>query len=564
MSQKTTRREFIKQAGLAGLALGLTGAGSQFIVGCARREFDIIIKGGMVYDGLGSAPMPADVGIKNGMITAIGGLGERSTDQVIDASGRVVCPGFIDAHTHTDIGLLVNPKAESKIRQGVTTEVSGQCGDSPFPVGGPEWDKAIERIEEKYGIVVDWKDADGFLNRLAKKKSAVNFVPFLGHGTLRGVAMGIEDRAPTADEMETMKKMVRVAMEQGVFGMSSGLEYTPGSYADTDEIITLCKEMADKCGVYTTHIRSEDIRVEEALDEAIHIAREANVSLQLSHLKASQQRNWHKIPRMLETIQKAGEDGLSIHADRYTYAAWSTTLQMLLPMWSREGTGEDLVQRLKDEAQWAEIKPFMLDKVNALGSWKSVLITSVRTDENKHIQGQIVPDLAAAAGLEPAKYIRELLIQEEGAVGMVGFGMSEENTEKVLAFSRTMVGSDGNSLAPYGPLSEGNPHPRSYGAFPRFLGHYIRERKILPWPEAISRITSLPAKKYGIADRGVLAKGKLADVVVFDMDKVIDKATFTNPHQYPVGIEYVIVNGKITIEKGEHTGALAGKVIRRV
>ncbi len=562
MLKNTSRRDFLKQAARTGLVIGLMPAGSRLFVGCTRREFDIIIRGGTVYDGLGGDPFAADVGLRGNRITAVGDLAGRTSHRIIDAAGLAVSPGFIDAHSHTDHLLLVNPNAESKIRQGVTTEVTGQCGDSPFPVGGPAWEKAKKDMQEEYGITVDWTDADGFLRRLEKNGTAVNFVPFLGHGTLRGVVMGLEDRQPTTDDMDAMKRALHQAMEQGVFGLSTGLEYTPGSFAKTEEIIQLCKVVAEFGGVYATHMRSEDIRLEEALAEALRIAREADVDLQISHLKASQKRNWHKLPRVLQRIQQASREGVRVHADRYTYAAWATSMRIMFPMWARQGTNEDFVARLKDNTQWERMKPFVVDRVDALGAWDRVLITRLKSEDKNDLLGKNVQQLALEVRRDPYAFVRTLLVEEQGDVGICGFGMSEENTEKVLGFPLTMVGSDGVAAAPYGILGKGNPHPRYYGTFPRYLGHYVRKQKILPLHEAIRRITSLPAEKFRLVDRGVLAQGKFADIVLFDPETVIDKATFTHPHQYPLGIEFVIVNGRVVIEKGTHTGELPGIVLR--
>lgn len=563
MGKKISRRDFLKRTGSTGLSISLVGSGMQFLVGCTRREFDLIIRGGMVYDGLGKEPVAADVGLRGGRIAALGDLSSRTTHRVIDASGLAVTPGFIDVHTHTDVGLLANPRAESKIRQGVTTEISGQCGSSPFPLGGEVAAQYKSRIKEEFEVEVDWTDADTFLRRLEKNRTAVNFVPFVGHSTVRATAMGMENRDPSNEELEEMKRFVREALEQGAFGLSTGLEYTPGSFAKTEEIIQLCRVVSKFRGIYATHMRSEDVRVEEALEEAIRIAGEADVELQISHLKASQKRNWHKLPKMLHRISQASKEGVRIHADRYTYRAWATTLQIMFPLWAREGDDEAFVRRLQDDADWGKMRPYLEDKVNALGSWESVLITRVKSEEIKHYQGKTISQLAADARRDPYAFVRELLIDEEGDVSIVGFGMSEENTEKVLAFPLTMVGSDGNAVAPYGILSKGNPHPRYYGTFPRYLGHYIREKKILTLPEAIRRITSMAAQKFEIPDRGVLAEGYCADIVLFNPETVIDKATFSNPHQYPEGIDVVIVNGRVVIEKGKHTGELPGKVLRR-
>ena len=560
MTSTTSRRNFLKKTAAAGLAVGL--GGSRFIIGCTRRNFDLIINQGMIYDGLGGTPFQADIGIRGDRIAAIGDLSGAQSELSISAEGLAVSPGFIDAHSHTDISLLINPNAESKIRQGVTTEVSGNCGSSPFPLRGDSGKRFKDRLMEAYEIDVDWDDCDGFLSRLERNGTAVNYATFLGHSNLRQAVMGQENRKPTTDELTEMKRLVREAVEHGAYGLSTGLEYTPGSFAETDEIIELCKVAAESGGLYATHMRSEDVRVIEAIEETLRIARESDISVEIAHLKANQRRNWHKLPRMLEMLLKASDAGIPVKADRYAYPAWSTTLQILFPLWSREGGVDDFIARLKDNAQWRKIKIFLADKVNALGSWESVMISSVKSKDKRDYQGKTVARLAKEAGKNPYSFTRRLLIEENGEVGIVAFAMSEENTEKVLAFPLTMVGSDGSALAVEGPLSRGNPHPRNYGCFPRYLGHYIRERNILPLNEAVRRITSMPAEKFKIKDRGLLADGKFADIVVFDPNTVIDKATFTNPHQYPEGIDYVIVNGRIVVGGGLHSGKHPGKVLR--
>ena len=562
MTQKTSRRNFIKQAAAAGLAVGI--GGSRFIVGCAGNQYDLIISKGMIYDGSGGDPFQADIGIRGDRIAAIGDLTSAQSEFFIFAEGLAVSPGFIDAHSHTDTGLLVNPNAESKIRQGVTTEVSGNCGSSPFPLMGDSGDRFKKRLKERYEIDVDWTDCDGFLSRLERNGISVNYVTFIGHSDVREAVMGPDNRPPTNDELEKMKRIVHEAVEQGAFGLSTGLEYTPGSFAETDEIVELCKVAANAGGLYATHMRNEDVRVIEAIEETLHIARESAISVEIAHLKANQKRNWNKLPRILELLQQASDAGINVHADRYAYPAWSTTLQIMFPLWSREGETADFIERLKDNAQWKKIREFVSDKINAMGSWESVMISRVKSEEKRHYQGKTVARLAKDDGKNPYTFARQLLIDEDGEVGIVGFGMSAENTEKVLAFPLTMVGSDGSALAVEGPLSEGNPHPRNYGCFPRYLGHYIRERGILPLNEAIRRITSMPAEKFMIKDRGILAKGKFADITIFNPDSVIDKATFTDPHQYPEGIDYVIVNGQIVIGKGQHSGKHPGQILRNV
>ncbi|MBN2356949.1 D-aminoacylase, partial [candidate division KSB1 bacterium] len=499
--------------------------------------------------------------IRGKKIAAIGDLSSASTRQSIDAAGMAVSPGFIDVHTHTDISLLIDPKAESKIRQGVTTEIGGNCGSSYFPLNGDHATEIKKELQKKYQLKVDWQDLGGFFRRLQQNGIAFNYATLIGHGDIRTCAMGIENRPPSPDEMKRMKTYLRAALEQGALGLSTGLEYTPGSFAETEEIIELCKVVAQYEGVYATHMRNEDVRVQEALEEALQIARLSGVSIQISHLKASQKRNWHKVPKLLQTIQSAHEGGMNIHADRYPYTAYSTSLKMLFPLWAREGEDEDFVGRLKDSGQWRKILPFVKDKIAALGSWASVLITRVKSEERRIFQGKSVEELALQAKQDPYEFVRALLIEEDGQVGMCGFGMSEENTERILAFPLTMVGSDGEAISPHGVLGQTTPHPRYYGTFPRYLGYYVRERKILPLAEAVHRITMLAAQKFGLKGRGRLSKGNYADVVILNPDTIIDKATFVQPHQFPAGIAYVVVNGKIVVANGKHTGALPGEIL---
>jgi N-acyl-D-amino-acid deacylase len=545
------------------MAAGLLGAAGSVISGCSRRQFDLLIAGGMLYDGRGGAPVRADVGIRGERIVAIGDLARSSATLVLNADNLAVSPGFIDVHSHTDVGLLVNAKAESKIRQGVTTEISGNCGSSPFPLRGPAAATTRDEIRQEFELEADWEEADGFLSRLEKNKIALNYATLVGHSTVRAAVMGLENRPPTSEEMAAMRREVAQAMEQGAIGLSTGLEYTPGCFATTDEIVDLCRVVRKYGGIYATHMRNEDVGVEEALEEAVQIALRAEVPLQVSHLKACQQRNWHKMPRLLERLAQLHERGLRVHCDRYPYTAYGTTLKLMFPMWAREGSDQDFVGRLLDQKQWQEMRAYLEERVAALGSWERVLITRVASGRHQSAQGKTVQQLAEEQGADPCDVVRQLLIAAEGKVAMCGFAMSEENTERVLAFPLTMVGSDGEAVAPYGVLARGNPHPRFYGTFPRYFGHYIRERRILPLEEAIRRVTSLPARVFGLRGRGVIAKGAFADVVVFDPQSIIDRATFTDPHQYPAGIAHVVVNGRLVIRDGEHTGCLPGRVLRR-
>ena len=553
------RRSFLQSA--AGSTALLSGLA---LKGCTTgKEYNLLIKGGIVYDGTGSSGMEADVAVANDRIVAIApNINEKKAHTVIDARGMAVAPGFIDAHTHTDIHLIVNPNAESKIRQGVTTEIGGNCGGSRFPLNDTMFEESSEYLEKEYGLDLTWRDIGGFFNRLEQQGIANNHAELLGHGTLRSFVMGPYDRPPTDEELQRMKQVVREHMQAGVFGLSTGLEYTPGNFAETEEIIDLCQDVAGLGGIHATHMRNEGDQVIESLEETLRICRETKVSTQISHLKAAAPRNWSKLDGIFSLIEGAIREGLPVLADRYPYHAWSTGLSFHFPHWTREGTSEDFVNRLKDETLRKKIEPYVNSEGERMGSWKNVVISSVFTDKNRHVEGKNILDAAAEAQKSTYEFMRDLLIEEEGHVSMVGFGMSEDNLARVLAHPQVVVGSDGNAVATEGPLSKGKPHPRFYGTFPRVLGKFSRDEGIITLAEAVKKMTSMTAEKFGLTGRGRIAVDNFADLVVFEPDKVIDSATFTDPHQYTAGIPYVIVNGQAAVSEGEHTGVLAGKVLK--
>jgi len=557
MKKRLSRRDFIKSSAGAGLLLGLTG--TRFIRGSASETFDMVIKNGTLIDGIKNKTYRGDIGIVGERIQRIGDLRGAKGKTVIDAANRVVSPGFIDIHTHTDVEILINRKAESKIRQGVTTELGGNCGSSPFPLKFPLADYE-KQLAEEADIRIDWTDLEGFHAAIESGGTAVNHATLLGQGTVRGYVMGDEQREPTKGELEHMKKLVAEAMKQGAFGLSTGLEYTPGGFAETDEIIALCQIVAEYGGLYASHIRSEDKTVLEAVSEAIHIAETAGLSLEIAHFKAVGKTNWWKLPLMIDLVERAAERGLDITADRYPYIAYSTGLTILYPQWALEGGFEKLIVRLKDDKMRQSMKAETLKKVAGYG-WDKIVISNVNKKHNQWLIGKSIGETAASKKADPYEFMCDLIIDDESNVSHIGFGMNEETTEMVLKHPLVMLGSDGSSLAPYGPLGEGKPHPRNYGTFPRFLGYYIRERKLLPLPEAIKKVTSKPADKLGLMDRGSLKPGNFADIVIFDPETIADKATFIEPHQYPVGIDYVLVNGTTVIDHGRHTEKLPGKVL---
>ena len=557
------RRTFIRGA-LRTAGLVSAGGAGLLLRGCTKgKEFDLLIAGGTVYDGTGGPPFRADIGISGGAVRSIGRIRASRAATIIKAEGLAVSPGFIDVHDHTAESLLVNPRAESAIRQGVTTLISGQCGDSPFPLTEEAFEKTRLALLAEYDLDLNWRDIRGFLGRLDEAGTALNYATFVGHGTLRAAAMGFGNRPPSAAELERMKVFVGEAMAGGALGLSSGLEYTPGSFASTEELIELCRVAARNGGVYATHMRDEETGILEAVDEAFRIARETPIRLQISHLKIGYAVNWPKFPALLDRLERARAAGVEFRCDRYPYVAWATGLDMFFPLWSREGTNEDFIARLRDPSLQDRLRAEVMVKQKELGSWDKVLISSVATDKNRPLEGMNVLDASVRAGQAPYDFMRDILVEETGRVGMITFGMSEDHLKVLLAHPLVGVGSDGLAVAPYGPLAKGKPHPRFYGTFPRVLGKYVREEKVVPLEEMIRKMTAMPAAHLGFVRRGMLKVGWAADVCVFDPERIIDKATFTEPAVYSEGIRQVVVNGEVVVDEGRHTGRLPGRVLRK-
>lgn len=555
LSKNITRRKFMQTAAAGGLysAAILTS-------GCSRTDFDILILNGSICDGTGAAPFQADLGISNGKIVAIGALQNRTAGKKIDAKDKIVAPGFIDIHSHSDTNLLVDGRAMSKILQGVTTEVVGQDGGSVAPVKNEWRERRNERLQERYGLAVNWVDFRGYFDQIRQQAISVNLMSMIGAGTLRAYVIGEENRPATEEELRQMQKLIRECQQQGARHLSSGLEYTPGSFASTEELGALASALAAG-GIYSSHIRNEDDRLEDAIREAIKIAEIGKCGLNISHLKAQGQRNWHKLDSVFAMLEAARNGGMRVTCDRYPYVAYSTGLANLFPIWAQEGGSDTFVVRLQAPEHAAQIRQYVLDKVSALGSWDSVLISGLSGEKFASFVGRRMGELAQELGREPYELLLEIMIDQNGGGGMVGFGMSEENTKRILAYPFSIIASDGSARTVEGPLSSGNPHPRNYGTFPRVLGYYVREQKALSLSEAIRKMTSLPAQVVGIQDRGKLTEGFWADVTIFDPNTVIDRANFADPKQYPIGIEQVIVNGKIVVQNGEHSGAKPGMVI---
>jgi len=534
-----------------------------------KNVYNLLIKNGYVIDGTGNSWFKADLGIKGQKISKVGKLNAEGASKILDVSGLVVSPGFIDMHSHSDLMLLINPKAESKIRQGITTEVVGNCGESAAPLNDFLWDemkKTTPHIEEAK-LRRNWSTMAEYLNLLDRQGVAVNVVPLVGHGNVRAITLGFDDRAPTKTELEQMKKKLAQAMEEGAFGMSTGLIYPPGAYTKTHELIELSKVVASYGGIYTSHIRGEGENLFDSVKEAIQIGEKAELPVEISHHKAGGKTNWGKVKESLKMMEKARTRGVDITCDVYPYTAASFGLSAMLPTWAHEGGTQKLIERLKDPKTRSRLRremdkgtPTSPSPLKSAG-WNATQIAHCR--KHPDYEGKTVAEIAKTKNIDPFKFVFDLLIEENAGGSVVRFAMCEEDVCTVLQHPLSMIGTDGSAVAPYGVLGKGKPHPRTYGTFPRVLGKYVREEKILTLENTVRKMTSLPAQKLGLRDRGLIREGMCADIVIFDPKRVVDKASYVNPHRYSVGIEYVLVNGKVTIDKGEHTGVLTGKALRK-
>jgi len=525
---------------------------------------DILIKNGFVVDGTGKPAFKADVGIAEGRISIVAEGIEQEAKRTIQAQGLHLAPGFIDPHTHSDLTLLADPRAESKIRQGVTTEVIGNCGFSPAPLLGA----AVEEVRaeaELLGIDVTWTSMAEYLEHLRSPGTAVNVMPLVGHNTVRGSVLGFDDVQPTTEQQAEMERLVAEAMEQGARGLSTGLFYPPGFYAHTEEVIGLARVAARRGGIYASHIRNESDRLLEAIAEAIEIAEQAEIRVEVAHLKLSGYQNWKGADRLLASLEDARSRGVRVGCDQYPYAASATWLAAILPYWAQTGGAKAVAERLSDpevrallRKDWEENRAEWEDR-GGMHDWTDLLITDC--DPRPDVQGKNIAEIADAEGKDPLEAAFDLIVVSEGQVECVCFGQLEDNVRTLMRHPLVVVGSDGSALAPHGVLGQRKPHPRSYGTFPRVLGRYVREEKVLSLEEAVKKMTSVTAERFGLSDRGVIREGAWADLVLFDPQTVADRATFTDPHQYPVGIPCVIVNGVVVIDQGQHTGALPGQVL---
>ena len=534
---------------------------------CAPQEsYDVVIRGGTVYDGSGAPGSRLDVGIRGDQIAAVGDLSGATAPSIVDATGLAVAPGFINMLSWSTESLLVDGRSQGEIRQGVTTEIMGE-GTSM----GPLSDDMKRRWKAEQGNIkydITWTTLAEYLKELERRGVSTNVASYVGATTIREHVIGLADRQPTPEELDRMRALVRQEMEAGALGIGSSLIYAPAFYAKTEELIELCKVAAEYRGKYISHLRSEGNRLLEAVDELIRIAREAKVPAEIYHLKAAGAANWPKMDEVIAKVEAARKEGLKITADMYTYPAGSTGLDAAMPPWVLDGGYEAAFKRLTDPATRRKIAQAITTPTTewenlylSAGSPDRVLLVEFKNDALKPLTGKTLAEVARMRGKPPEEVIMDLVLEDQSRVGTVYFMMSEDNIRKQIALPWVSFGSDAASMAPEPPFTKSSTHPRAYGNFARLLGKYVREEKVIPLEDAIRKLSGLPATNLELDRRGFLKPGLFADIVVFDAATIADKATFEEPHQYAVGMKHVFVNGVQVLKDGEHTGAKPGRAL---
>jgi N-acyl-D-aspartate/D-glutamate deacylase len=528
------------------------------------QTFDVLIRQAQVVDGSGSPWYYADLGIRGDSIVAMGKLGDATAKRVIDAPGLTVVPGFIDMHAHSDYTLLADGRAASKILQGVTTEILGES--SSVAPQSQETQKGARRTGP---IKTDWTTFREYFDRVIRSGISVNLASYVGSGQVRKVVMGSENRKPSASELSRMDELVEQAMRDGAIGVSSALSYVPNTFMSTAEIVRLCRIAARHGGIYATHLRRQDLEIRDGVLEAIDVGEKAGIPVHIFHYKVKHPEMWGRLSEFSALIDEARTRGLAVTADLYPYIAGVTGLSASMPPRFLEGGTASMLERIKSPEVRAQIRhdiehglPEWENEVAEAGGWDRMVISAVQQPENKKWEGKSMLELSRASGKDPVDAMCDLLLSEKGRVAMIQFAAADADLERAIRLPWTAIGSDGTAMHPEHFPWLGKPHPRYYGTYPRVLGRYVREKKLLSFPEAIRKMTSLPAQTLGFLDRGLLRPGMKADVVILDPDRVLDHATFENPQQFPVGIEYVLVNGTVVAEGGRHTGARPGRILR--
>jgi N-acyl-D-amino-acid deacylase len=518
--------------------------------------YDVLIKDGTVYNGTGAIPIKADIGIKGDRIVAIGDLKNARAGTVIDARGLAVAPGFINMLSWSVISLIIDGRSQSEIRQGVTTEIFGE-GSSMGPLNAEMKQRALaEQGDFKFDI--PWTTLAEYLTYMEKRGVSPNVASFIGAGTVRTYVIGLEDKKATPEQLRQMREVVRREMETGALGIGSSLIYAPDTYASTEELIEMCKEAAKYQGKYISHIRNEGDAVIEAVEELLRISREAGIPAEIYHLKASIERNWNKIDRVIEMVNAARHDGLKITADMYTYTASSNSIESRIPAWAHSGGDEAMYERLADPVTRKKIS----DEMHQRGpTMARTLLVGLRPANLKPLIGKTLAEVAAMRGKDEVETLLDLVLECRSRIQVVTFTMNEDNIKKEMRQPWVSFGSDASSMAAEGIFLESSTHPRAYGNFARVLGKYVREEKVISLQEAVRRLSGLPATNLGLDHRGFIKEGYFADVVVFDPRTIADKATYEAPHQYAVGMKHVFVNGVQVLKDGEHTGAKPGRAL---
>jgi dihydroorotase/N-acyl-D-amino-acid deacylase len=533
----------------------------------AAPQFDIIIRNGRVIDGSGRPGVYADVGILGNVIVRIGNLRSARAVRVIDAHGQVVAPGFIDMLGQSEAFLLIDPRAMSKVMMGVTTEITGE-GESIAPVNERQI-KEQEDFNLRFHLNIDWRTLSEYFKRLEKQGAGVNLGTFVGATQVREYVIGYDDRAPTPAELEQMKKLVADAMKDGALGLSTSLQYVPARFAKTDEIVELAKVARQYGGIYITHQRSEANAIDDSMKEVFEIARRANIPAEIWHFKTAYQKNWGRMPEMLRRVAAARRRGLKITADVYPYVAGSTSLSACLPPWALEGGTGRMLARLQDPQTRVRLKKEIATDAKdweniylGSGGPSGILIANVVNRDLDSMQGKRLSEVAATQNKDPLDALLDFIIADHGQTGAIFFMMKESDMQAALKSPFVSICTDNGARATDGPLAGSKSHPRGWGTYPRILGRYVRDQHLMPLEFAIHKMTGLPAGNLGLKARGLIREGYFADITIFDPKTVIDRATFEEPNQYPVGINFVIVNGEIEVDKGQRTPALAGRVLR--